>query len=47
MQTSAAKLAKESIATGKTVRQLCREQNILSDDQLEKALDPWKMTRPG
>jgi fumarate hydratase class II len=43
----AAKLAKESIATGKTVRQLCREKNILPEDQLEKALDPWKMTRPG
>jgi fumarate hydratase class II len=43
----AAKLAKESIGTGKTVRELCREKNILSDEQLEQALDPWKMTRPG
>jgi fumarate hydratase class II len=43
----AAKLAKESIAAGKTVRQLCREYNILPEDQIEKALDPWKMTRPG
>ena len=43
----AAKLAKECVATGKTVRQLCREKKILPDDQLEKVLDPWKMTRPG
>ena len=43
----AAKLVKEAAATGKTVRQLCREKNILPEDQLEKALDPWKMTRPG
>jgi fumarate hydratase class II len=43
----AAKLAKESVATGKTIRQLCREKNILPEDQLENALDPWKMTRPG
>ena len=43
----AAKLAKESIATGKTVRELCREQKILPEDVLEKALDPWKMIQPG
>jgi fumarate hydratase class II len=43
----AAKLAKESITTGKTVRELCREKKILSEEMLEKALDPWKMTQPG
>jgi fumarate hydratase, class II len=43
----AAKLAKESVATGKTVRELCREKQILPDDVLEKALDPWKMIQPG
>ena len=43
----AAKLAKESMATGKTVRELCREQRILPEDVLEKALDPWKMIQPG
>ena len=43
----AAKLAKESIATGKTVRELCRERKILPEDVLEKALDPWKMIQPG
>lgn len=43
----AAALAKEAFATGKTIRELCREKRILPDDQLEKALDPWRMTKPG
>ena len=42
----AAALAKEAMATGKTVRQLAREKKILPDDVLEKALDPWKMIKP-
>ncbi len=43
----AAALAKEAFATGKTIRELCREKKILPEDQLEQALDPWRMTRPG
>jgi fumarate hydratase class II len=43
----AAALAKEAFATGKTIRDLCREKKILPEDQLEKALDPWSMTKPG
>jgi fumarate hydratase class II len=43
----AAALAKEAFKTGKTIRQLCEEQNILPPDQLTKALDPWSMTEPG
>jgi fumarate hydratase class II len=42
----AAALAKEAFATGKTIRQLCQEKHVLSIDQLAKALDPWRMTRP-
>jgi fumarate hydratase class II len=42
----AAALAKEAFATGKTIRELCREKNILSEQQLDEALDPWRMTRP-
>lgn len=42
----AAALAKEAFKSGKTVRDLCREQNILPEDQLTKALDPWSMTEP-
>jgi fumarate hydratase class II len=43
----AAALAKEAFKTGKTIRELCREKNVLPEDQLNKALDPWRMTRPG
>jgi fumarate hydratase, class II len=42
----AAALAKEAFKTGKTIRDLCREQKILPDDQLATALDPWSMTEP-
>jgi fumarate hydratase, class II len=42
----AAALAKEAFATGKTIRELCREKNVLPEEQLNEALDPWRMTRP-
>ncbi len=42
----AAGLAKEAFKSGKTVRDLCREQQILPEDQLAQALDPWSMTEP-
>jgi fumarate hydratase class II len=43
----AAEIAKESVQTGKTVRQLCREKKILPEKELENALDPVSMTEPG
>jgi len=43
----AAEIAKESAATGKTVRQICRERRVLPEDQLIRALDPVEMTKPG
>ena len=42
----AAKLAKEAFKTGKTIRELCIEQEILPLDALEEALDPMRMTEP-
>ncbi len=42
----AAALAKEAFKTGKTIRELCREQQVLPDDQLDEALDPMRMTEP-
>jgi fumarate hydratase class II len=42
----AAAFAKEAFKTGKTIRELCREKNILPDAELDAALDPWKMTEP-
>src|SRR5437868_712767 len=43
----AAEIAKESVKTGKTVRQLCREKKVLPEKELERALDPVSMTEPG
>ncbi len=42
----AAKLTKEAFATGKTIRQLCEEQQVLPEATLREALDPFGMTEP-
>jgi fumarate hydratase class II len=42
----AAALAKEAFKSGKTIRELCQEKKILSEAELDDALDPWKMTEP-
>lgn len=42
----AAALAKEAFKTGKTIRALCEEQQILPPEVLAKALDPKSMTQP-
>jgi fumarate hydratase class II len=42
----AAKIAKDAFATGKTIRELCREEGILPEATLREALDPWSMTEP-
>ena len=43
----AADIAKESAKTGKTVREICREQKVLPEAELDRALDPVAMTEPG
>ena len=43
----AAEIAKESAKTGKTVREICREWQILPEPELATALDPIEMTKPG
>jgi fumarate hydratase class II len=43
----AAEIAKESAKTGRTVRELCREQKVLPEEELNRALDPVGMTEPG
>jgi fumarate hydratase class II len=43
----AAEIAKESASTGKTVRQICREKQVLPEEELTRALDPVEMTKPG
>jgi len=42
----AAAIAKEAFRTGKTIREVCREKQILPEEKLDKALDPWRMIRP-
>ena len=42
-----AALAKQAFAEGKTVRQVAIEQGVLPEDELNRLLDPAKMTHPG
>ena len=44
---AAAAIAKEAYATGRTVRAIARERRILPDEQLDRILDPLRMTKPG
>src|SRR3979411_2807345 len=44
---AAAKIAKEALATGKTIRQVAREQTRLAPDELDRLLDTSRMTQPG
>ena len=43
----AAGIAKEAYQTGRTVREVAMEKKILSQEELEQALDPWSMTQGG
>ncbi|HXH72653.1 MAG TPA: class II fumarate hydratase [Mariprofundaceae bacterium] len=42
----AAGLAKQAVAEGKTVRQLCVEQQVLPEEELDRLLDPTSMLGP-
>jgi fumarate hydratase class II len=44
---AAAAIAKESYRTGKTVREVALEKKILPPKQLDRILDPMRMTMPG
>ncbi len=43
----AAEIAKQAYQTGKTVREICEEQQVLPQDELDAVLDPRRMTEPG
>jgi fumarate hydratase class II len=43
---NAAKRAKDAFASGRTIRELCREQGVLPEATLRDALDPMSMTEP-
>jgi fumarate hydratase class II len=44
---AAAKIAKEALTTGKTIRDVARERTKIPPDELERLLDPSRMTQPG
>ena len=43
----AAEVCKEAVQSKKTIVQVIREKKILSEDQIKKVMDPFKMTEPG
>lgn len=42
----AAEIAKESVATGKSIIEIARSKGYLSEDQINEILDPARMTEP-
>jgi fumarate hydratase class II len=44
---AAAKLAKEAYKSGRTVREVAMEQQVLPEARLAELLDPWRMTETG
>lgn len=44
---TAARIAREAILTGKSVRELCLHYNVLTEEELDLILDPFEMTHPG
>ena len=44
---AAASISKEAYRTGKTVREVAREKTNLSEEELDRILDPASMTKPG
>ena len=42
----AAEIVKESVATGRTIVDLAREKNLLSEKEIAEILDPRRMTEP-
>ena len=45
--SAAAKVTQESFKTGKPIRQVVQEMGIMSDEELDRVLDPVAMTEPG
>lgn len=43
----AAQIAKEAIASGQSVRELCVRNGVLTEEELNLILDPYEMTHPG
>jgi aspartate ammonia-lyase len=44
---AAARIAKEAILEGKSVRELCLQYGVLTEEELDVILNPYEMTEPG
>jgi len=44
---AAAKIAKEALDTGRTIREIARQRTSLTPEELDRLLDPAAMTEPG
>jgi fumarate hydratase class II len=44
---AAARIAKEALASGRTIREVARDRTKLSSQELDRLLDPARMTEPG
>jgi len=44
---AAAKIAKEALDTGRTIREIARQRTSLTPEELDRLLDPVAMTKPG
>ena len=45
--TASAKLAKEALATGTPIREIVLREGILTEEQMEHIMDPYRLTKPG
>ncbi|SHH64717.1 aspartate ammonia-lyase [Caloranaerobacter azorensis DSM 13643] len=43
----ASEIAKKALESDKTIREVLREENILSEDEIDKILNPYQVTKPG
>ncbi|GAK01773.1 aspartate ammonia-lyase [Geomicrobium sp. JCM 19055] len=43
----ASRVAKEALSTGRSVKEICLERGILSEEELDEILDAQEMTNPG
>ncbi|PAD22456.1 aspartate ammonia-lyase [Terribacillus saccharophilus] len=43
----AARIAREAILTGKSIRELCLQHDVLTEEELDIILNPYEMTKPG
>lgn len=43
----ASSIAKEALTTGRSVREICLEREVLTEEELNAILNPFEMTKPG